>query len=174
MNTRTNELLEAIYKELHSINKNINAPPPDNRIWEPDNTCIPFLLENSRIGTSSVSIFRFRLPSNYKGVIASITTSRSVAEAKVNHRFGLTKVRNQASINVGDILKNTGGLPQAEEIFASSDNPGFAPIGTGPVTRPCRVLLDEGESYEFWYSGGVVDFGVSLFGWIYPTKPKSL
>ena len=148
----------------------------DRRVWTPDETCEPFLLESAAQNVN-IPVLEWRVPSHNEAVIASLMTNENAFAGLRKRDFRLTIERGKkvssGVIPPGEGIKTTGGLSDVIEweIGAPDKNiPGFVIFMGGSGNRPCRVILPSGP-YQLWFrglTGQVVT--VSMFGWTYPVK----
>jgi len=64
--------LDKISESLDKLADYITRPFPDKRIFEPDETCMPFYLSNLITHTVRNKQFSFRIPDKMRGVIAKV------------------------------------------------------------------------------------------------------
>lgn len=186
---KTDELLERILGKLDEMTKPQISYAPDRRIWEPDDTCIPFTVESS-IGGASANphILSFEIKQRQRGVIYSVSTSIANLPAATivsKDQIRIIISRNRAlaaggtSFDQGGLILN-GDLTRVIERGSSSSEipvPGLITWGNStnyqPFTRPVRIPLDAGQ-YFVSALGSTFDLNnlVSISGYTYPERQK--
>lgn len=142
----------------------------DHRVWEPDDTCSPFLFETG-VAAADLLMGRFTVPHNTVAVIASIATQTSTQVQKSTQRIVIVKGSKDAKTDVDAAINPRGALVGVEELDATGGgNTGTNRVGfvltLGGIVRPCRVILESGN-YEVIHVGTNGLAFVSLFGWIF-------
>jgi len=138
----------------------------DPRIWQPDHTCNPFLLETVAVlvvGSNKV-LFKFRIPDDNIGVITNV----AITIASANKATGrIVILEGDTDQQVQGNMKMTGALQQAYE-YADGIVwfDGFA-LFTG--ARPCRIILQPGTRYRVAMVGTLgFTCPISLNGYTFP------
>jgi hypothetical protein len=166
-----------ILSRLDSIHQDLVQDIPDNRFWEPDETCVPFQL-SAHTAIAFGVIFEFRVPTGQVAVITEMQfENNTVAATKGVNRVILTEdmmdFTNLASAVQVDligslqaVLENSAGTPGATIQGIAIGNPGSGP-------RQVRVKLQGGHTYRFQTNtASAVTIYANISGYCYPAKPK--
>lgn len=164
-------------------------PLRHSRIWEPDESCLPFLLEACVIDAviPRNAMIGFSVPQQHMAVIASITSYFDSAGSILKSVGGLqlSKIRTSGvlapgALTVTDLGQialhgNLANVVQSGGAAPFVDTPGimqFPPLGA-TVGRPCRIPLTSGD-YTLTANGalGTASHYLSLFGWTYPEESE--
>ena len=143
----------------------------DPRVWEPDDSCSPFLFE-SGVAAADLIMGRFTVPRNTLAVIASIATQTSTQVQKSIQRIVIVKGRVDDKTNTDNQVNPRGALLNVEELDGTplGVNVGTNRIGfmltQGGIVRPCRIQLGDGD-YEVLHIGTNGLTFLSLFGWLF-------
>jgi len=147
----------------------------DTRIWNPDETCLPFILEQV-ITNVNCPIFRYRVPDNHTQVITAISVGGAQFGPieKFENRIIVKrqKATNFALSNDTGIIIH-GALTNVEELDDIQRNiSGLIISGASQSVRPCRILL--GDGYYEWFSTGTVSVVIelSITGYVFPNRPR--
>lgn len=145
----------------------------DKRVWNPDETCMPFHLESTTAAGAIVDQ-RFTVPRGMVAVITSVATLSGAGLGDKSSNNVINIVRGGIPITATNLLTDSAFIEGAmTEVYEGQDAgspgvrsvPGFA-CTTIAFTRPCRVILEPG-SYQAVHSsaGGYL---LVLDGYMFP------
>ncbi len=164
-------------------------PNSDSRIWIPDGSCIPFVLEQGFTGTASHILFSFYLDDHWKGAICgacSIGQPSSSPNIEFLH-FGIFKSRQvingttwlpNIETNSYEIPITGGGLKNTKihENIVDDRNVKGLIVGRAAFPRSgpfYRIILEGGNYYAIAILGGLSTLGqLSIWGYSFPMIPN--
>ncbi len=150
----------------------------DRRIWYPDETCEPFLINTSHQSQPApiVRVCSFRVPDNNIAVITNINASIGFAGLfdKLDDHFILTRTIQQFP-NVSDerSIPLHGSLLAVEEYSSNNTAPcsGLIVPYFGNDFKS-RIVLEDGYYQLNRRSTNLASFFIVLNGYTFPRNPK--
>lgn len=171
--------LELVLKKLLDFFEN----PRDKRVWQPDNTCQPFILSASAtINAPGNSLLaKFKVPANHVGVITRIHNSLFIAATglPLSVNKDITTLRISKAMN--DSANLTGFDPSPISTHGALQNVQECnPIAPGIVIAnlmdtECRIVLEDGSYVLFNVVTQAITASrltVLISGFTYPKNPR--
>lgn len=188
---------EALLERLNTLDSNISSllshfvKRGDRRIWEPDNSCLPFMFN----GTASFSgagavgaIAKCKIPANHKAVITNLflhgfdTTNNIITKWARNsvHFKILRLLTDSANPSLGDM---TGAVNTPISIHGALQNVMEFPAGESSIIVAIpntelftRIILETGTyGFAFHNGGGALPAGHTFYaiinGYTFPVTP---
>ncbi len=163
--------------------------PIDSRIWHPDSTCIPFVMEQGLTGAIPHVLFSWYLDATWKAVICGITSIGSTTGSPGIEfvRFGLFQSKQiidggtwnpAVDANLFEIPIVGGGLKNVKihENAATDKNVKGFLVGRGTIYRGgpfFRIILEGGLHYAVTIIVSGSPLGqLSLWGYSFPLVPN--
>lgn len=181
--TALESLFRDILQRLTDIYDYMRAPIPDRRIWKPDETCSPFLVEAMGLTSPATNgvFITFTVPQNCRAVIQRAVTCCGVGgtgNSKTSANVRIFPGNQNPGVAVDPASVNSlplhGSLGEVRELVGAVNVPGLiAP--SDKLDRECRIVLDPGP-WTVWSGGSQPTTNntyVSLFGWTFPYRPKT-
>jgi hypothetical protein len=178
--TFNEQLLRDMLLELKSLRRTLeNRSPSDNRFWEPDETCLPFLWSGWGGGADPL-LGRFKIPDGQEGVIAYASPGYAASVADKSSKRIIIRAQDDMEGTLPPIIATqgisvTGSLQKViEGETPATDVPGLAVLGNFALDYRCRIRLQPGQTYSVWGAGGGTGFITVIFsGWTFPSRPKT-
>lgn len=156
----------------------------DKRVWFPDETCLPFHMENNVLATTVPIYFFFQVPSRCKAVIAWVAFSEFGGLDNKRIALVITEgrrdqgaagdARSEKAIPIHGALLNVEEFRRAGALGDVRPTPGFCQgqgtTGQRVATRPVRVVLREGQYQAFTTNAPAGQSLAALGGWVFPLR----
>jgi hypothetical protein len=143
----------------------------DARIFNPDETCIPFLLSAAFFRTNFAinHVFKFRVPDHCLGVVQYLVIHRDTLQAKLVSHVRFTKQFNDFFVpDFG--IRYYGPLTQVGEFSTTGVNINSLAIATTEVRTKLNLVLDDG-AWAVDVRGAVArPFVMYLTGFVFPRE----
>lgn len=141
----------------------------DKRIWYPDESCSPFLVETIH-NTLDARVLGFTTPQNRYGVISDFDFHGDTSFLlKSQNRIYIAE-GNKPVVPAGTYqgMKTSGALLNVFENSGGNNVDGIAVALLGASRRSCRILLNPGMEYSVFVVGLVAQaMFCSISGWTF-------
>jgi hypothetical protein len=176
----THRILGEVLATLRKLVEAITRGGPDNRRWEPDDSCKPFHFEAGIVGTGHSYLGEIRVPANMILVLRSVTTQGGNV-TKAIKRIVITDQEVLAAkstcVDGIPVLPMNGQVPVFECSPSTTAQTAGLAVWPTAVTRPFNMELDGGRTY-YVYVIGTADAGpvntafIALSGYSYAGTPR--
>lgn len=140
-------------------------PARDRRIWEPDESCQPFVWETA-LASAGGSVGSFRVPPGNLAVIYAYLIVSQTAVAKETARWNIVPESATAQP-----IRLSGALTEVAELSSTGANlPGLT-LCTHSGARPCRILLEAGAYFIVQTGNAGVIVGLVFSGYTFRPRP---